>query len=476
VARATFDAIWDWDVVGNSLEWNDGTKSFFGYEPDAVGADLNWWIENIHPEDRTRVVNSVHAVIESGASVWSSEYQFRCYDGTYAMVFDRGYVVRDETGKAFRMVGAMNDITVRKQAEKALLERTERSELIAAGAYDAIWDWDVPNHRVNFSPRWKELRGFVPDEVSDREEEWTSHIHPNDAPRVMAALLAHFEGKTEFFEEEYRICCKDGSWKWILDRGLAQRNAAGQVVRMAGSESDITERKQAEGALQESNERLRTLHVQLSAAEEAGRKRMARELHDQFGQTLTLLKFELSELSDCVFHNGLVQSGSPASDKLKSITTLVDSTIKGVRNISSFLRPPILDDFGLIPALEWLGEDLQERTHVPCSISIDPQLTHLSLTEAQTTTLFRIAQELLTNVIRHANASHVKLEFKKESNAFILDVCDNGQGIRKENLSGSDSFGLRGIRERAWLLGGHFTIQGQPGKGTTATARIPIDS
>ena len=210
MAHATYDAIWDWDVERNSLEWNDGTKSFFGYEPDIVGSDLTWWIENIHPEDRTRVVNSLHAVIESGASIWSSEYQFRCYDGTYAMVLDRGYVVHDDTGKAIRMVGAMND---------------------------------------------------------------------------------------------------------------------------------ITERKQAEEAFQESNERLRELNLQLSAAEEAERKGIARELHDQFGQTLTLLKFEISELADGFPKNGLGPSVSAASDKLQSITALVDSTINSVRNITSFLRP-----------------------------------------------------------------------------------------------------------------------------------------
>jgi len=147
----------------------------------------------------------------------------------------------------------------RKQVEEALRERTERSELIAAGAHQAIWDWDVSNHHVNFSPRWKEMRGFAPDEVSDREEEWSSRIHPDDAPGVMAAVLAHFEGRTEFFEEEYRIRCKDGSWKWILDRGIAQRDAEGHVVRMAGSESDITERKLSEEAIQESEKRYRTL-------------------------------------------------------------------------------------------------------------------------------------------------------------------------------------------------------------------------
>ncbi|MGE5192769.1 MAG: PAS domain-containing protein [Deltaproteobacteria bacterium] len=151
------------------------------------------------------------------------------------------------------------------RTENALCERTERYELVAAGAGDAIWDWDVKNHRVCFSPRWSELRGFAPDEVGDREEEWSSGIHPEDVSRVMAAVQAHFEGKTGFFAEEYRVRCKDGSWKWVLDRGIARRDAAGCVDRMAGSESDISQRKDAENALRESERFARSTLDGLSA-------------------------------------------------------------------------------------------------------------------------------------------------------------------------------------------------------------------
>ena len=205
------------------------------------------------------------------------------------------------------------------------------------------------------------------------------------------------------------------------------------------------------------------------------RKRIARELHDQFGQTLTLLKFELAELADCVTEKSPATSHSLFFDRIHSMNALVDSTIHSVRHISSILRPSILDDFGLISALEWLGEDFEERTHLPCTLSIDPHIAQISLKEAQTTTLFRIAQELLTNVLRHAQATQVELVFSLESNGFMLHVRDNGQGITEEQVSGADSFGLRGIRERAWLLGGDFILQGQPGKGTSAKVRIPIE-
>ena len=136
-----------------------------------------------------------------------------------------------------------------KRTAVSLRETEERYRLALSGANDAVWDWDVVNHRIFFSPRWKEIRGLTDVEVSDREEEWSGGIHPEDSPRVFAAVEAHFAGTTELFAEEYRVRHKDGSWIWILDRGQARRDAAGKVVRMTGSETDITARKVAEQSL-----------------------------------------------------------------------------------------------------------------------------------------------------------------------------------------------------------------------------------
>ncbi len=154
-----------------------------------------------------------------------------------------------------RVISVIRDISERNRAEAALRERTDRYELVLAGAQDAIWDWDVANKRVHFSPQWKTMRGYAENEVGDREEEWSAGIHPDDAPRVFTRLQEHFDGNTPVFTEEYRVRCKDGSWKWIFDRGIVQRDAAGRVVRMAGSESDITERKRAEELLRAERDR-----------------------------------------------------------------------------------------------------------------------------------------------------------------------------------------------------------------------------
>ena len=140
--------------------------------------------------------------------------------------------------------------------ETALSDQSQRYDLIMAGSHAAIWDWDVVNHQVTSSPQWKKLRGLEPEDVGDGEEEWRRGIHPDDAPRVMAAAQAHFDGQTPVFMEEYRVRCKDGTWKWILDRGVALRDGRGRVVRMAGSEEDISTRKIVEEALRESEERM----------------------------------------------------------------------------------------------------------------------------------------------------------------------------------------------------------------------------
>ncbi len=167
--------------------------------------------------------------------------------------------VKDAGGQVTGLIFSLFETTPRKRAEEALREANERYELVLAGAEAGIWDWDVPGHCIVYSTRWKEMRGFAEGEITNAEAEWSSRIHPDDAPRVMAAVEAHFQGRTPVFDEEYRVQHKDGSWIWIADRGIARRDANGQVLRMAGSEADITARKQAEASLRESEERFREL-------------------------------------------------------------------------------------------------------------------------------------------------------------------------------------------------------------------------
>ena len=233
------------------------------------------------------------------------------------------------------------------------------------------------------------------------------------------------------------------------------------------------ERDKAETQLREAYEQTREMSARLETAEESERKRIARELHDEFGQMLTGLKFDLSWVQRRLSEQPSLAPYTAILDKTRSMTTLTDHLIQMVRRIATSLRPSILDDLGLVPALEWHTKDFQQRTGIKCIFSHHLERYSDTIEGEHATALFRIAQELFTNVLRHANASEIKLNLRKENAAIVLDVIDNGRGISQEEIRQSTSLGLRGINERVAPFNGEFRIIGETGKGTIASIFIP---
>jgi signal transduction histidine kinase len=195
--------------------------------------------------------------------------------------------------------------------------------------------------------------------------------------------------------------------------------------------------------------------------------RIAREIHDELGQSLTAIQMDLAWLESAVPPADLSVAG-----KVQRMKRVVDSTIDTVHRISTELRPTVLDDLGLTAAMEWLVQQFQTRTGVKCTTKL--QCRDDLLQKDLATTLFRIFQETLTNITRHAQATAVKVLLAREDDSIRLNVYDNGKGITPDQMSDSKSFGIMGIRERVILWQGEVTIQGSPGKGTTVNVRIPI--
>ena len=189
----------------------------------------------------------------------SDEFEMMLPDGRVACLFGQALPLKDAAGSVTGVVAAFADITERKQAEEALRRSEERWQLAATGTTDGIWDWDVTGHTVFLSPRWKQVRGYREDEIGAEEGEWSSRIHPEDLSRVMATVQSYFNKEIPTFECEYRTRRKDGTYYWVNDRGVAVWDEQGRVVRMVGSETDITERKQAEAELRHSEEQFRTV-------------------------------------------------------------------------------------------------------------------------------------------------------------------------------------------------------------------------
>jgi PAS domain S-box-containing protein len=227
------------------------------------------------------------------------------------------------------------------------------------------------------------------------------------------------------------------------------------------------QRLAAELVLKESYERLRALAANLESVREEERTQISRELHDQLGQALTAMKFDLAMLTD-----RLGKKDADLAQKAKTITAQMDTMIKTVRRISTELRPGMLDDLGLAASIEWQARDFEKRTGIVCAVSVatDDQ----TIPRAQSLALFRIFQESLTNVARHASAQYIEVKFSTTPHLLSLEVHDDGRGIKAQEIAGNHSLGLLGMRERAKRLGGTFDIQGLPGDGTIIKVSIPI--
>ena len=255
-------------------------------------------------------------------------------------------------------------------------------------------------------------------------------------------------------------------WEILTIPRLDNKNRMAGVIQII---RDVTERKSAEEAIRRNEEQLRNLTAYIQKVSEIERTNIAREIHDELGQALTVLKIDLSWI-----RKRLLQDQIPMMEKIDAMSKIIDRTIMTVKKISTDLRPGLLDDLGLSAAIEWQSEEFEKRTGIACRIKIEPK--EITFDKDRNTALFRILQETLTNIARHAEATEVDVSLQKKDGLIELRVQDNGRGITEEELANPRSFGLMGLRERAILFGGNAVIQGVPGRGTTVTVKIPAEN
>jgi signal transduction histidine kinase len=294
---------------------------------------------------------------------------------------------------------------------------------------------------------------------------------------ALVAMLAAWFGSDLFIMRQIkamaqasrRLAAGEMNARTGLDHGSGELGQLAKTLdEMATAlEQRQTERERAEMELKRSQELFRSLSTHLQVAREEERTRIARRIHDDMGQALTALKIDLSWLNKrLATDQGIIR------EKLESMVTLINETIETVHNVSEDLRPGILDDFGLAAAIEWQAEEFQKRMGIECKTSVPPD--EFDLDKERSTNLFRILQESLTNVIRHANATKVEINLNENDGVLFLEVVDNGKGITDAAITNPKSFGLIGIKERVHSLGGEVDIAGTPNAGTRIIVKIPV--
>ncbi len=361
--------------------------------------------------------------------------------------------------------GSMTDIGERKRAEEALRESEERFRAVFESAAVGMVLGTREGELEQCNSAWERMVGYTADEI--RALGFMKLTHPDDVVASKEALAALAKGGYPSVQLENRYIKEDGTVVWGLTSVSGVYDGEGELARTIAIVEDITERKVAETELESSRLRLRNLAARLHAIREEERAAMAREIHDELGQALTGLKMDLRWISD-----KLPEASGELQTRARSMLSLIDATVNSVRSLTSRLRPAILDDLGLEAAIDWQASDFSSKAGVPCEL--DLQIGDLSMGPERDTAVFRILQEALTNVARHANATNVQITLQQGANELLMVVHDNGRGVSLAEIVNPRSIGLTGMRERATVLGGHVEIRAAPGGGTEVTLRMPL--
>ena len=315
------------------------------------------------------------------------------------------------------------------------------------------------------------LFGYRPEDISTRVDWWKERLHPEDKARVLSTIRHAADSGGRTWGGIYRFRREDGNYAVVMDRGYIVRDAAGMPVRMVGGITDITERRRAEEALESSRRQLRALSARLQSTREEERTNVAREIHDELGQVLTAIKINLDWLERDIGERVNDASANPQLERVVESAEMTEIAIASVQRIATDLRPGLLDNLGLAAALEQEARRFEQRTGVTCAVKLAPDLAEIPGDAA--TAVFRIFQESLTNVARHAQAKAVRLELRTGGSQVTLEIEDDGRGIVPEQVANDRSLGLLGMRERAVVLGGDVSVEPVVPHGTRVTLRLP---
>jgi PAS domain S-box-containing protein len=457
---------WMANADGERLWHNERWYEYTGATPEQ--AKGSGWQSAHDPNVLPQVMERLSISIATG-SPFDMVIPLRGADGVFRPFLTRIMPVRNIDGQVVRWFGTNTDISEQKQIETELRKSQERLNIALEVAQLGEWERDLKSNSGSRSLRHARIFGYSSTESEWNFETFLSHILPQYRAEVIEWFKSSQAGGIWDFETQIKRA--DGEIRWVWFRSHTRLDELGQPARAYGVVMDITARKEAEAALLRSEkmalqrQQLHALAERLQQVREEERKKVARDLHDQIGQILTAIKMDMAWV---VRH--LPRSQGELHDRLTGSMELVNDGVRSVRSICSGLRPGVLDDLGLAAAIEWQANEFASRTGIGCTVCVPP--VELQLEGDRATALFRIFQECLTNVARHAEARSVRTSLTEQDGNLLLIVEDDGKGFRESAAGGS--LGILGMKERAQVCGGDVQVSSSPGKGTTVTVRVPV--
>jgi PAS domain S-box-containing protein len=438
------------------------TRAIFGFTPDDV-ITLGLFAAVVHPDDWDLVRGVIEHPPLSLSEPVVVEYRILADSGDVRWISSRGRPRHAADGRLDRLMGVCTDVTGRRRAQDALLASEARLASGAELAGLAFYEVDFAAGTMFADERLCDLCGVPPDrrEGLGIIEFWMEHLHPDDGPQVMGLRRQLHEGERDRFSLEYRYLHPDRGERWVNHlAGVFARDASGRATRTHGVLRDVTERKRVE-------EELHELSRRLIGAHEEERALLARELHDDVSQRLAVLAIEAgrAELS--------AQDGAQ-KEAMRAIREGLTLLSEDVHSLAYQLHPSVLEELGLAEALRAECERRGRQGRLSLSLDLGP----LPTTVAKDTALclFRVAQEALNNVARHARATTVTVRLRQEDDGLLLVVGDDGVGFEEEQARKSPHLGLASMRERVRLVHGAIDVESAPGRGTDVIAWVPVEA
>lgn len=448
---------WEWNLASGRLTWSDHMYRICGVERDAVLPSIELFFSLIHPEDRARCIAAAERSRLSGEA-YDEPFRIVRPDGAVRWFQGRSHADLNQAGQPVRIVGILQDITERHQIELDLRARELQRETAHALANLGSWEIDLITGERVWSDQLYRVFGVSRETVRPSREAFLQVVHPEDRERVEeSSRRAPTIGVVS--EEPFRIVRPDGAVRICRSRAQVQCDAAGKPVRLIGFCQDVTERAQAAEALRRYAEQLLVTSRRVVDVQESERRHLASELHDRVGPNLTALGINLR----------LVEESLPpelrrlVAGTLKDSARLVEETVAVTRDVMAELRPQSLDDYGLVAALRTLATAFTKRTGIPAAIRAadlpgrTPRAADLAL--------YRIAQEALNNVAKHAQAKAVQIRYAESAETTSLEIEDDGRGLDLTQLQLEGGWGLLIMRERAASIGARFEVDSGSGRG-----------
>jgi two-component system sensor histidine kinase UhpB len=391
-----------------------------------------------------------HEAILAGQHVTINR-QFKCKDGKMVDMEIRPKLLDDGRVLAFG-----RDITERKRNEEKIKTANERFEILSKATSDTIWDWDIYNDTILYNNGIKEMFGYEMQHVQTRTDWWRDNIHPEDISAVTKTLENVFKNKDQNFKLEYRFRCADNTYKYIFDRAFVVYNANGTASRMIGAMQDVTRETEHE----------KKLAIAVIEAQEHEKRELGMELHDNVNQLLSASLLYLS------MANRSTKKGIDVSASLTACTGYISDAIADIRNLSHRLTPYSNEEVSFKEMIAWLTEPMQKTNQFEITLKVD-DFKITAINSAIQTNVYRIIQEQLNNIVKHARAKKVEIHVNLTGDDIKLVVADNGTGFDPELAN--EGIGMKNIKRRTEMLSGNLTLNTSPGNGCQLVIVLPLN-